>query len=41
MKRPPLGPGGAATVFTLALLGALKALALIGVAEARCQAAVS
>ena len=40
MKRPPLGPGGAATVFTLGLLGALKALALIGMAEALARGIV-
>ncbi|MEX3600344.1 thiol reductant ABC exporter subunit CydD [Kocuria carniphila] len=40
MKRPPLGPGGSATVFTLSLLGALKALALIGMAEALARGIV-
>ncbi|THE18574.1 thiol reductant ABC exporter subunit CydD, partial [Kocuria rosea] len=34
MRRPPLGPGGTTSILVLGLLGALKALALIGMAEA-------
>ncbi|MFI7481908.1 thiol reductant ABC exporter subunit CydC [Kocuria sp. M1R5S2] len=34
MSGPPLGPGGGPALFALGLLGALKALALVGMAEA-------
>ncbi|MHC5560918.1 thiol reductant ABC exporter subunit CydD [Kocuria sp. U4B] len=40
MRRPPLGPGGTTALLMLGLLGALKALALIGLAEALARGIV-
>ncbi|MUN63109.1 thiol reductant ABC exporter subunit CydD [Kocuria sediminis] len=40
MRRPPLGPGGAAAVLALGVLAALKALALVLLAEAVARGVV-